>query len=201
MFNDNLNTTVSEPSKPELPPRTVPDSALRFRFKASFDAGSAIHYKHLQINPADFKVVMKVRNSPTRLSYGFLLTISIVEHTKIHTLIQTYLRNTYRQTCIHIQTCMHTYINQVAIPDLNLNDTERRIFVRMVGPRYQQGSHEVKLVSDRFPNRLENRKYLIFLLESLLLETRRLCAEKDTLSLPRPPKDDNEEVEGIPRIL
>jgi hypothetical protein len=92
-------------------------------------------------------------------------------------------------------------MHQVAIPDLNLNDTERRIFVRMVGPRYQQGRHEVKLVSDRFPNRLENKKYLIYLLESLLLETRRLCAEKDTLSLPRPAKDDNDEVEGVPRIL
>lgn len=96
---------------------------------------------------------------------------------------------------------MSLYMHQVAIPDLNLNDTERRIFVRMVGPRYQQGRHEVKLVSDRFPNRLENKKYLIYLLESLLLETRRLCAEKDTLSLPRPAKDDNDEVEGIPRIL
>ena len=84
---------------------------------------------------------------------------------------------------------------------MNLNDSERRIFVRMVGPRYQQGAHEVKLVCDRFPNRLENKKYLIYLLENLLLETRRLYAEKDALSLPRPPKDENDEVERIPRIL
>mmetsp|Transcript_11041 Transcript_11041/g.15233 ORF Transcript_11041/g.15233 Transcript_11041/m.15233 type:complete len:183 (-) Transcript_11041:3-551(-) len=108
-----------------LPPRTIPDSALRFTFKTTFQPGSAISYTHLRINPADFKVSLKV-----------------------------------------------------SLSHLNLNDDERLIFIRMVAARFNQGRNEVKLVSNRFPNRLENKKYLIYMLESLLLETRRLYSEK-----------------------
>jgi hypothetical protein len=43
-----------------LPKRTVPDSALRFKFVAHFNSGGAFFYTHLQTNPADFKVSMKV---------------------------------------------------------------------------------------------------------------------------------------------
>ena len=44
-----------------LPKRTVPDSALKFTLRATFDHGTAIHYPHLKFNPADFKVKMTVR--------------------------------------------------------------------------------------------------------------------------------------------
>ena len=42
----------------------------------------------------------------------------------------------------------------------------------LVGPRYNWKTGEVKLVAEKFPNRIENKRYLIFLLENLLLEAR-----------------------------
>ncbi len=46
--------------KQEIHERTVPDSVLSFKLRATFDHGTAIHYPHLKFNPADFKVVMSV---------------------------------------------------------------------------------------------------------------------------------------------
>ena len=43
-----------------LPKKTVPDSALKFTLRATFDHGAAIHYPHLKFHPADFKVKMSV---------------------------------------------------------------------------------------------------------------------------------------------
>ncbi len=47
----------------------------------------------------------------------------------------------------------------------------------MMGPRYRRGKHEVKLTANRFHNRLENKKYLIFLLEKLLIEAKNLAKQ------------------------
>jgi hypothetical protein len=43
-----------------LPPRTVLDSALRFRFTATFSHGIDLFYPHLKCHPSDFKVLMFV---------------------------------------------------------------------------------------------------------------------------------------------
>ena len=61
--------------------------------------------------------------------------------------------------------------------NLGLNNQERAVLIRMLGPRYIVGSQIVRLVSTRFPNRLENRKYNIMLLEQLLAEARRICVD------------------------
>ena len=44
----------------------------------------------------------------------------------------------------------------------------------MVGKRYNVGKRELKLTAERFPNRIENKRYLILLLESLISETKQL---------------------------
>lgn len=54
MQTSQLNTKLI------VPVRTVPDSVLTFKLKATFDQGTAIYYPHLQFNPADFKVKMMV---------------------------------------------------------------------------------------------------------------------------------------------
>jgi hypothetical protein len=64
----------------------------------------------------------------------------------------------------------------VKINDLNLNKMEAAVFKEMVGPRFNQGKGEVRLTGEKFPNRLENRKYLIYLLENLLADSRRIAA-------------------------
>lgn len=43
-----------------LPPRTVPESVLRFKFSATFSNGINLFYPHLKCHPADFKVSMTV---------------------------------------------------------------------------------------------------------------------------------------------
>jgi hypothetical protein len=68
---------------------------------------------------------------------------------------------------------------QVNTKDLGLNEDELKIFLLMVGPRFNQGKREVKLTTDRFPNRIENKRYLIMLLENLLLETKNIYSISD----------------------
>ena len=57
-------------SQSVMPKRTIPDSALKFRFRATFDHNSTIFYPHLNHNPADFKVILEVFY--LRLSIDFL---------------------------------------------------------------------------------------------------------------------------------
>lgn len=63
----------------------------------------------------------------------------------------------------------------VALADLQLSHIEQDIFIEMVGPRFNQGKRLVRLTADRFSNRIENKKYLIYVLEKLLLESKRIA--------------------------
>lgn len=67
----------------------------------------------------------------------------------------------------------------VSIDDLKLSPREAAIFIEMIGSRYNQGKREVRLISNRFPNRIENKRYLTYLLENLLNEARRINALSD----------------------
>jgi hypothetical protein len=62
------------PLDAKLPPRTVPDSALRFELSASSKKGMAVLYSHLPINPADYKVALWVG----RLSFHLLSFPSVM---------------------------------------------------------------------------------------------------------------------------
>lgn len=57
-----------------------------------------------------------------------------------------------------------------------MNDVEKKVFIEMVSTRFNTGRRQVKLVTNRFPNRLENKKYLVYLLEKLIAESKRLVA-------------------------
>ena len=53
----------------ELPPRTVPESALRFEMTSLFDNSAAMQfYSHLPQNPANFKVALNVTIDDLNLS-------------------------------------------------------------------------------------------------------------------------------------
>jgi hypothetical protein len=67
----------------------------------------------------------------------------------------------------------------VCVDDLGLTDSQLPVFLHMVGQRYNVGNRTVKLTSDRFPNRIENKRYLVVVLENLLRETRRLDEMSD----------------------
>ena len=65
----------------------------------------------------------------------------------------------------------------VNVADLGFsNNTERAVFIQMIGPRFNQGKNEVRLTAEKFANRLENRKYLIYLLEKLVAEAKQISA-------------------------
>lgn len=70
----------------------------------------------------------------------------------------------------------------VSTSDLDLSKQELAIFLEMVGPRYNQGKRTVRLTADRFPNRIENKKYLILLLERLLAESKKLALVANTIN-------------------
>ena len=59
--------------------------------------------------------------------------------------------------------------------DLNLTEAEKWIFIRMVGFRYNTTNQSVKLITTRFPNRIENKRYLVYLLENLVIEAQKLA--------------------------
>ena len=61
--------------------------------------------------------------------------------------------------------------------DLPLTAEELPVFLRMVGPRYDRGKDEVRIVCKRFANRIENKRFSVLLLERLLAEARRLTAQ------------------------
>ena len=66
-------------------------------------------------------------------------------------------------------------ITKVFVKDLGLAPTEQDIFIEMVGKRYNQGRKEVTLTCDRFPNRVENKRFLVVLLENLVAESKKIA--------------------------
>lgn len=66
----------------------------------------------------------------------------------------------------------------VALRDLGLTPEQEKVFIAMVGPRYSPGNKMIRLTADQFANRIENKRYLVTVLENLLAETRRLAALK-----------------------
>ena len=73
------------------------------------------------------------------------------------------------------------YYVKVSISDLGLSKEEQIIFIEMIGKRYNTGKREVNLTCDRFPNRIENKRYLTLLLENLILESKKLYKLSPTL--------------------
>jgi hypothetical protein len=65
----------------------------------------------------------------------------------------------------------------VAAKDLPLTPEELQVFIRMVGPRYDNAKKVLRIICKRFPNRIENKRFSVLLLERLLAEARRLTAE------------------------
>lgn len=61
------------------------------------------------------------------------------------------------------------------LADLSLTKDEEYILIRMVAKRFNVGRREIRLTSERFPNRIENKRYLIYLLENLVAEAKNLA--------------------------
>eukprot|EP01039_Chlorochromonas_danica_P008107 gene8107-8945_t len=66
----------------------------------------------------------------------------------------------------------------VKVDDLGLSREEIQILIAFVGKRFNSGRRELKLVADKFPNRVENKRYVTLLLEQIIAEVRKLNAER-----------------------
>lgn len=49
------------------------------------------------------------------------------------------------------------YVVQVPVPLLGLSALEEEMLIQIVGPRYRENRQVLRLVSDRFPNRIDNK--------------------------------------------
>jgi hypothetical protein len=52
----------------------------------------------------------------------------------------------------------------------------------MLAKRFNVGRRDIKLVSERFPNRIENKRYLIYLIENLVREAKNLAVIQKEMS-------------------
>ncbi len=84
--------------------------------------------------------------------------------------------------CKIFRICLHIVLLQVAIDKLGLNKEEQEILIRMVASRYNVGKREIMLTSDKFPNRIENKRYLSVMLEKLVSAAKMLHTNKANLS-------------------
>lgn len=66
--------------------------------------------------------------------------------------------------------------------DMPLSPEEKKIFIALLGPRYNVGGQRFKLTCERFQSRPENSKYIIFMLETLLADARRIAKENAELA-------------------
>ncbi|CAM9800996.1 unnamed protein product [Ectocarpus sp. 13 AM-2016] len=67
---------------------------------------------------------------------------------------------------------------RVPVPLLGLAPAEEERLIQIVGPRYLERQQVLRLVSDRFPNRIDNKRYLVHLLENILVEARNVDDEE-----------------------
>ncbi|CAM9346690.1 unnamed protein product [Choristocarpus tenellus] len=65
---------------------------------------------------------------------------------------------------------------KVVVDELGLPSPQKDRLKMLVGPRYNPSKDELRLISERFPNRIDNKRYLVTLLEKLVLEARKVDA-------------------------
>jgi len=62
---------------------------------------------------------------------------------------------------------------------LPLNDFEKRILIEIVGGRYNPERNELKMTSDQFGSRIENKRHLTSMLDRLVFAARKLAAASE----------------------
>ena len=69
---------------------------------------------------------------------------------------------------------------------MSLAKNEEYILIRMLAKRFNVGNREITLVSERFPNRIENKRYLSYLIENLVREAKNLAIIQREMSEAAP---------------
>ena len=60
------------------------------------------------------------------------------------------------------------------------NDTEKEIFMEIVGSRYNPKKGDLQLSSEKFASRIENKRYLVDMIEKIVSNAKKLAKEFET---------------------
>lgn len=63
-----------------------------------------------------------------------------------------------------------------------MTEDEEFILIRMLAKRFNIGRRDITLISERFPNRIENKRYLVYLIENLVREAKKLAVIQKEMS-------------------
>lgn len=93
----------------------------------------------------------------------------------------------FRTTCYdrlmlapYVKTNEYKVILQVKLQHLPLeSDLEKEIFHQIVGTRFDHKLGELKLTSNQFASRIENKRHLCWMLDRIIIGAKRLAAEKE----------------------
>ena len=78
----------------------------------------------------------------------------------------------------HVQPGEHRVTLIIAMEDVPLEgELERRVFRQIVGRRYLPHKDELRLTSEQFASRIENKRHLVSMLDRIVINTKRLAAE------------------------
>ena len=77
----------------------------------------------------------------------------------------------------HIQPGEHRVTLKVNMKDVPLTDIERDIVKQIVGNRCNDERNELRLASDQFGSRIENKRHLVSMLDRIVLSAKRLAKE------------------------
>jgi hypothetical protein len=93
----------------------------------------------------------------------------------------------FRTTCYdrlmlapYVNTNEYKVILQVKLKHLPLEtDLEKEIFHQIVGTRFDDTLSELKLTSNQFASRIENKRHLCWMLDRIIIGAKRLAEEKE----------------------
>jgi Mitochondrial ribosomal subunit protein len=77
----------------------------------------------------------------------------------------------------HIQPGEHSVTMKVNWTDVPLTPLERDIVVQIVGNRVNEERNELRLTSNQFGSRIENKRHLVSMLDRIVLSAKRLANE------------------------
>jgi hypothetical protein len=81
------------------------------------------------------------------------------------------------QLAPHIQPGEHSVTLKVNMNDIQLTQVERDIVVQIVGNRVNDVRNELRLASNQFGSRIENKRHLVSILDRIVLGAKRLAFE------------------------
>jgi hypothetical protein len=81
------------------------------------------------------------------------------------------------QLAPHIQPGEHSVTLKVNMSDIQLTQVERDIVVQIVGNRVNEERNELRLASNQFGSRIENKRHLVSMLDRIILSAKRLAFE------------------------